>query len=144
MGIKIIISVLIIILIVIVFRVGVIQTKWHSVTGFYEASDEFCIKSGLSTMYMYFTDNGEGFIYMLAQDGTIVMNTPFTLNISTKYCKSMGESVTKKYSSTCDIYPLPQNGYILYNAKAGGLVWYHEDTVYAELYKNTKASNGVV
>lgn len=112
--------------------------------GYWESSLGFCQRSGIQSAHLYIKD---GQAYFLIDKGdAVILNKCVTFDTSCSVFKNLCETddVEYEYMADQDIDPIPQSGTLKINMRNGLMGLFKNDTLYMELYKNNKASSGVM
>lgn len=113
------------------------------VNGFYEAPLSFCKSAGIKNAYCYIKDDST-YMYMDDEDG-ILLNKCVSHTLDPNIISNMLESTHEyTFESDEDISPLPQKMTVRVYPEGGFIAFYNNDTIQLQLYKNHKATAGVV
>jgi hypothetical protein len=124
------------------------ESKEHSVhqhflEGYWDASQAFCERSGIESAQVYFRD---GKAYVLIDEGErVILNKCVGVTMSACWWGGEGEGDSRwtiAFSEPVD--PLPQQGELRLDLRRGMIGLFEAETLYLELFKNSKASAGVV
>jgi hypothetical protein len=105
------------------------------IEGYWDASAAFCERSGIESAQAYFRD---GKVYLLiAESDHIALNKCVDVSLSPTWWSDSWHVTFGE-----DVAPLPQECELRLDGTMMGL--FQDDTLYLELFKNSKASAGVV
>lgn len=132
-----VILVSVIILVIWIFR----GTEKHMMYGFWRANAEFCEKADLDLCVLYLGKNA-GYIIMKVRGGEIILNSPFSYELSRGYCLRPWMSPRRDFKikfnwcdkQPCEFFPEHQN--LIYWPADGKIILSDEKQVYAILYKD--------
>lgn len=118
------------------------DTHHEFIDGYWEASTAFCSRSGVDSAQALFRD---GRVYLLISDGQdMVLNKCVAVRLTPKWWAAEGAVSTWMAHFAEDVTPLPQSCEVRFDPKVGMLGFFEGETLYLELFKNTKASAGIV
>jgi hypothetical protein len=127
-----------------IWEISRITASGDLLPGFWEAPTNFCEKSGIKSLQIYVSDTMEKmYIYMDSDDRTLI-NKCAQVSFDSHWFSNIGDNnIEYAFISSDDINPLPSTMTARFNPQSGNLVFYTPGTLQMELYKNTKATNGV-
>lgn len=112
--------------------------------GYWEAPLTFCSKSDLKSAQIYFQDKTA---YILVEDADkVLINKCIGFQKHPCWTTNIRETESLEYEIEFDesIDPLPIKSRMRISLKNGLLGLFVDDTLYLELFKNNKASNGII
>ena len=131
------------VLVVIVYFVA-IEHEAHAVhrkfiEGYWDASATFCERSGIESAQVYFRDDT---VYLLLDEGDhIVLKKCVDVAFTPVW---WGDCVSWRVKFAEEVDPLPQECELRLDPERGMIGLFQDETLYLELFKNTKATAGVV
>lgn len=114
----------------------------HFIDGYWDASQAFCERSGVESTQAYFR---EGKVYLLIDEGDrVVLNKCVDVSLSPVWWGGEGAESRWTISFSEPVDPLPQRCELRLDPKKGMIGLFDGETLYLELFKNSKASSGVI
>ena len=110
--------------------------------GYWESSLAFCQKSDIKNAQIYFHDTSAYIIIEGKQELIINKCVDFTTRRCLKSFIGDDDIYTIQFSE--DVEPLPQELELRVNVNCGLLGLFKDGTLYLELFKNNKATNGII
>lgn len=121
-----------------------LQYECHTfLNGFWEAPLVFCKSAGIKNAYAYIKDDS---VYFFVEDeDKILVNKCVEHTLEPCIWSNIGE-VSHEYDFEAgeDISPLPQSMTLRAYPSGGFIAFYKDDTIQLQLYKNHKATAGIV
>jgi hypothetical protein len=143
-------AIIIIILICIISKLLYAKITDHKtfLEGFWESSSEFCEKSDLQGAFIYLSYDDENTCWMyilLNSSSETKLNLCIPVDLKNNVLHNIGhDNIEFDIIANEDISPLPQEMKCRVNINNGVMMLYHEDTIHLELFKNNKASLGLM
>lgn len=112
--------------------------------GYWEAPLSFCTKSGLKSAQIYFQNDTA---YLLVEDyEKVLLNKCIGFSKSPCWLYNLRDTEALEYDIEFDesIDPLPTRSKMRVSLKTGLLGLFVDDTLYLEMFKNNKATNGII
>lgn len=112
--------------------------------GYWEAPMTFCAKSGLKSAQIYFR---ESTAYLLVEDeDKVLLNKCIGFDKSRRYVDNVRTTDAVEYDITFDesVDPLPKQSRMRVSLKSGLLGLFVDNTLFLEMFKNNKATSGII
>lgn len=118
------------------------QAHRDLIDGFWDASQAFCLRSGVEGANALFRD---GRVYLLITEGDrVILNKCVGVTLSPKWWSGEGSESCWRVTFSEDVDPLPQECELRLDPERAMLGLFDDDIVHLELFKNAKATAGVV
>jgi hypothetical protein len=112
--------------------------------GLWIAGDDFCVRSDIEGMMIYIGPNIETWCekrkaFMIVYTNHTVVSCSLLLTIN-GLCSRKKISVEPDADADSQPSILPENLSAVVSMASGKMTWYHDDTIYAELYKDAAST----
>lgn len=116
------------------------QIHREFINGYWDASQAFCTRSDIKSAQVYFKNDRA---YLLIDEGdSVILNKCVDTDISLGLSSSDSSNWTVSFSE--DVDPIPQIVEMRLDISRGMMGMFVDDILYLELFKDNKASVGVI
>lgn len=112
--------------------------------GYWEAPVKFCNKAGIKSAQVYFNPKTNQIYFLMEGEDSIMLNKCVKFETQQNLSSMAKDYIEYTFKTDEEIDPLPQEMTLRVNPVAGFVGFHDKGTLHLELYKNNKASNGII